>query len=75
MEFIEMSGKTLMQVVSEDEMSPEDLAKIGVTKDCVVRINRQGDIEIRRANTWDVVGGLLGNFEDRIRHKTGLDWA
>jgi hypothetical protein len=75
MEFIEMSGKTLQRVVSDDEFSPEQLAQIGLSEDCVVRVNRQGDIEIRRAASWDVVGGLLGNFEERIRRETGLDWA
>ena len=75
MKFIEMSGEVLLQVVSHDEFSPEELADAGVTNQSVVRINRQGDIEIRRAATWDVIGGLLGNFEERIKQETGLDWA
>jgi hypothetical protein len=75
MRFIEMSGKTLRRVVSDDEFSPEQLASIGLSDESVVRINRQGDIEIRRAASWDVVGGLLGNFEERIKQETGLDWA
>ncbi len=75
MEFIEMSGTALQRVVSDDEFSPEELAKIGLSDESVVRVNRQGDIEIRRAATWDVVGGLLGNFEERIKKETGLDWA
>ncbi len=75
MQFIEMSGKVLQRVVSGDEFSPEQLAKIGLSDESVVRVNRQGDIEIRRAASWDVVGGLLGNFEERIRKETGLDWA
>ena len=75
MEFIEMSGETLQRVVSDDELSPEQLAKVGVSDDSLVRINRQGDIEIRRLTRWDVVGGLLGNFEERIKRETGLDWA
>jgi len=75
MRFIEMSGKTLRRVISDDEFSPEQLAQIGVSDDSVVRVNRQGDIEIRRAASWDVVGGLLGNFEERIKQETGLDWA
>jgi hypothetical protein len=41
----------------------------------IVRINQQGDIEVRKVMKWDVVGGLLGNFEERIRKATGLDWA
>lgn len=75
MQFIEMSGKMLQRVVSDDEFSPEQLAKIGLSDESVVRVNRQGDIEIRRAASWDVVGGLLGNFEERIKKETGLDWA
>jgi len=75
MQFIEMSGETLLQVVSDDEFSPEELAGAGVTNQSVIRINRQGDIEIRRAATWDIVGGLLGDFEERIKQKTGLEWA
>ena len=75
MKFIEMSGKTLRRVISDDEFSPEQLAHIGVGDDSVVRVNRQGDIEIRRAASWDVVGGLLGNYEERVKRETGLDWA
>ena len=38
-------------------------------------LNRQGDIEVRRPSGWDVIGGLLGEFDERIRRETGLDWA
>ncbi|MEE9603178.1 MAG: hypothetical protein V3V75_07730 [Thermoguttaceae bacterium] len=75
MQFIEMSGKTLMAIVSDDEFSPDDLASAGVTGNTVIRINRQGDIEIRRADRWDVIGGLLGDFEHRIRSEAGLEWV
>ena len=75
MEFIEMTGKTLVRVLSDDELSPNELAEVGVTDESVVRINRQGDIEIRRAGSWDVVGGLLGEFEHRIKRETGLEWV
>jgi hypothetical protein len=75
MKFIEMSGATLLKVVTDNELSPQELAGVGVNKNSVVRINRQGDIEIRRADSWDVIGGLLGNFEERIKHETGLDWV
>ena len=75
MKFIEMSGKTLLDVVRDDGPDPEELAAVGVTADSVVRVNRQGDIEIRRADRWDVIGGLLGEFEHRIKSATGLDWA
>ena len=49
------------------------LGTIGNTP--IVRINRQGDIEVRRPQGWEVVGGLIGSFEARIRDVTGLDWA
>jgi len=75
MQFIEMSGKVLQRVVSDDELHPNELARLGVTDESVVRINRQGDIEVRRADRWDVIGGLLGGFEERVRRETGLDWA
>lgn len=75
MQFIEMSGKTLARIISHEELNPSDLTKAGVSDETVVRINRQGDIEIRRAGSWDVIGGLLGNFEERVKKETGLDWA
>jgi hypothetical protein len=75
MEFIEMSGETLLRVVRQEGPSPEELARAGVHEESVVRVNRQGDIEIRRHNRWDVVGGLLGDFEGRVKKETGLDWA
>ncbi|HEY4759543.1 MAG TPA: hypothetical protein VIH42_03080 [Thermoguttaceae bacterium] len=75
MNFIEMSGKSLMSVLSDGEMQPDELAKSGLTEESVVRVNRQGDIELRRANSWDVIGGLLGEFESRIKRETGLEWV
>lgn len=75
MQFIEMSGKTLRRVVSDDELHPDDLVALGVTDESVLRINRQGDIEIRRADRWDLIGGLLGEFGERIKHQTGLEWV
>ncbi len=75
MQFIEMSGKALQRVVSDDELHPNELAKLGLTDESVVRINRQGDIEMRRPDRWDIVGGLLGEFEERIKRETGLDWV
>ncbi len=74
MQFIEMSGKALQRVVSDDELHPNELAKLGVTDESVVRINRQGDIEMRRPDRWDIIGGLLGEFEERIKRETELDW-
>jgi hypothetical protein len=75
MQFIEMSGKLLLAIVEKDGPSPEELARAGVTDDSLIRVNRQGDIEIRRHDRWDIVGGLLGDFEGRIKRATGLDWA
>ena len=75
MQFIEMSGKTLLHVVGNDGPSPEELARVGVTDGSFIRVNRQGDIEIRRMDRWDVIGGLLGDFETRLKKETGLDWA
>jgi len=75
MRFIEMTGKTLKQLISDDELHVDDLGSAGVEDDTIVRINRQGDIEVRRTERWDVIGGLLGNYEQRIKHQTGLDWA
>jgi len=75
MKFIEMTGKTLKRLIAEDELHAGDLASTGVDDDTIVRVNRQGDIEVRRTDRWDVIGGLLGNYEQRIRRETGLDWA
>ncbi|HEY1602394.1 MAG TPA: hypothetical protein VGG64_22520 [Pirellulales bacterium] len=74
-QFIEMTGKTLLRVVSENELTPEQLRECGVREDSLVRVNPQGDIELRRRDRWDVIGGLLGEFEARLRHETGLEWA
>lgn len=75
MKFIEMTGKTLKRLIADDELHAGDLDSAGVEDDTIVRVNRQGDIEIRRTDRWDVIGGLLGNYEQRIKHETGLDWA
>jgi hypothetical protein len=75
MRFIEMTGKQLAQVVSDNEMREQDLLNAGITSDTIVRVNEHGDIEVRREHGWDVVGGLLGEYQDRIKGITGLDWA
>lgn len=75
MPFIEMTGATLDRILVEDELHHEDLDAAGVKADTIVRVNPQGDIEVRRRQGWDVVGGLLGEFEGRLKHETGLDWA
>ncbi len=74
-QFIEMSGETLMRITRDEEMHPDELRQLGVNERSLVRINRQGDIELRRPDRWDVIGGLLGDFSDRVKKETGLDWA
>ena len=73
--FIEMTGATLNRIISADELHHENLADAGVTDTTIVRVNRQGDIDVRRHAGWDVIGGLLGEFEGRVRQETGLNWA
>jgi hypothetical protein len=75
MKFIEMTGRVLAEVIKDDELSAHDLETAGVAPGTIVRINQQGDIEVRRRQGWDVIGGLLGDFEHRVRRQTGLDWA
>lgn len=75
MKFIEFSGKTLRDLVTEEEMPSQDLNAAGVNDDTIVRINQQGDIEIRRPAKWDVIGELLGEFEKRLKESTGMDWT
>ena len=75
MPFIEMTGATLERIIADDELHQGDLAGAGVQDTTIVRVNRQGDIEVRRRSGWDVIGGLLGDFDDRVRRETGLDWA
>ncbi|PHR94918.1 MAG: hypothetical protein COA78_31225 [Blastopirellula sp.] len=75
MKFIEMTGKVLRVALNEDELSPEELEQAKVSDDTIVRINEQGDIEVRRPASWDIIGGLLGDFEKRVQEVSGLTWA
>ena len=75
MSFIEMNGAALGRIIVDDELHVGGLAEAGVEDNTIVRVNRQGDIEVRRVEGWDVIGGLLGDFSDRIRKETGLDWT
>ena len=75
MKFIEMTGATLDQIINDGELHTTDLNSAGVDATSIVRVNQHGDIEVRRAVKWDVIGGLLGNFEERIKQTTGCDWA
>jgi hypothetical protein len=75
MQFIEMTGGTLLELSHLAEIEPDELRRLGVSEKSVVRINRQGDLEVRRHDRWDVIGGLLGDYDHRIRQATGLNWA
>ncbi len=75
MKFIEMTAATLAEIINDGELHGNDFAAAGIEPHTIVRVNQHGDIEVRRPLKWDVVGGLLGNYEERVRHKTGLDWA
>lgn len=73
MKFIEMTGTTLESMLDEREL--KELAGAGVDDNSLVRINEHGDIEVRRVSKWDVIGGLLGDYEARLKKQTGLEWA
>ena len=75
MRFIEMTGKTLAKIVNQDELHADDLSAAGVTDETIVRVNELGDVEVRREDQWDVIGGLLGDYVDRLKGITKLDWA
>jgi hypothetical protein len=75
MQFIEMPGKVLFRVVGDEGVSPEELRAAGVTDDSLVRVNPQGDIELRKRHRWEIIGGLLGDFAERVKAETGYDWA
>ncbi|MEM1070490.1 MAG: hypothetical protein AAGG48_04465 [Planctomycetota bacterium] len=74
-QFIELTGKTLLDVVNEGEIDFKQLHDAGVTGDSILRINRHGEIELRDKSSWTLVGGLIGNFEERLMNLTGLEWA
>ncbi len=75
LKFVEMTGRTLGKIITVKELHSHNLSAAGVNDDSIVRINQHGDIEVRRQDRWDIIGGLLGNYDDRIREVTGLDWA
>ena len=75
MKFIELSGRALMSMLEPDEVSPQELQQAGLTDTCLVRTNPQGDIEVRRHDRWDVIGGLLGGFAPRVENASGRTWA
>jgi len=75
MRFIEMTGKSLGRIITVKELRTQTLEEAGVHESTIVRVNEHGDIEVRRKDRWDVVGGLLGNYDERIRRVTGLEWV
>ena len=75
MKFIEMTGRNLTELVKDDELHADDLQSTGIQDSTIVRVNQQGDIEVRRTDRWDVIGGLIGDFAQRVKAETGLDWA
>jgi hypothetical protein len=75
MPFIELTGKTLLDIVNEGEVDLGELHRAGVVGDSILRINEHGEIELRARAEWRMVGGLIGNFEQRLREMTRLDWV
>ena len=75
MKFIEMTGHALMSMIEPDEVSPEKLQQVGLTDTCLVRVNEQGDVEVRRHDRWDLIGGLVGGFAQRAERASGRTWA
>ncbi|QDT09573.1 hypothetical protein [Planctomycetes bacterium K23_9] len=75
MQFIELTGKTLLDIVNEGEIDFKELHDAGVKSDSIIRINKFGEIELRGADQWTMIGGLIGNFEERLKDMTGLNWA
>ncbi len=47
MPFIELTGKTLLDVVNEGEIDLGELHRAGVVGDSILRINEHGEIELR----------------------------
>jgi len=75
MQFIEMTGKQLLSVMEPDELNAAQLESSSIEAGSIIRVNLQGDIEVRRRNGWELIGGLLGDFAHRVIKETGLDWA
>ena len=75
MQYIEFTGEQLFSILLPDELNEDQLKASGVVSQTIVRANQHGDLEMRRRNGWEVVGGLLGDFEKRVVDVTGLDWA
>jgi hypothetical protein len=74
-QFIELTGTKLLDVVNEGEVDFKQLHDAGVRGDSILRINHHGEIELRGKSHWFLVGGLIGNFEERLMNLTGLEWS
>ncbi|NND99031.1 MAG: hypothetical protein HKN47_17075 [Pirellulaceae bacterium] len=74
-QFIELTGKSLLDVVNEGEIDLKQFHDAGLNSESIVRINQFGEIELRGTDKWIMIGGLIGNFEERLKEMTGLDWA
>ena len=48
MKFIEMTGKILFTIIENDGFTEDDLRAAEVKEDTIVRVNQQGDLEVRR---------------------------
>jgi hypothetical protein len=75
MPFIEITGQTLLEVVNEGEIDIHELHRVGVHGDSILRVNEHGEIELRFREGWTMVGGLIGNYQERLREVTGLEYA
>lgn len=73
MQFVEITGAVLLKLADADE-APQ-LRSAGVDDQSKIRINRQGDIEMFQRGGWHVIGGLLGDYENRIKRLTGHGWS
>ncbi len=69
MKFVEISGAVLLKMAEPEEIP--QLRAAGVADNSKIRINPQGDIELLEHGAWGVIGGLLGDFESRIKRLTG----
>jgi len=72
MRFVEMNGATLLQLADADQA--DQLRAAGVSDAVKIRINPQGDVEMLQGSHWSVIGGLLGDYANRIKQLTGQDW-
>lgn len=73
MKFVEIDGATLLKLAGEEELI--GLRAAGVTADSQLRVNPQGDVELLQRGEWKIIGGLIGDYANRIRHLTGQDWG